>query len=163
MGWNEIAERFSGLDCSGAGVLSLEGIEALPALELLDMARNPGLGGLEHIADLPLRYLFLGEADIDQEGVEIIGSIVTLEELELAGNDLGNVSALSSLVNMRRLLLSGAGITAGVAQLSTLTNATTISLTGNPNSPCEDLASLQESLPNASISPVSPEVGRDCR
>ena len=158
------AEDFPMLDCSGFGILSLEGIQVLEGLITLDMERNEQITGIELIAQLPrLENLYLSGCNITNEKLVIISAITSLVDLELVDNNLGDVSVLSNLTKIRRLLMSSSGVTSGVSALGVLTNAEVITLLGNPDSSCEEIEILRSALPEATIRPTMPEVNVDCR
>ncbi len=160
----EFAENIRMLDCDRQGIRDLSGIEILTGLETLDLEANPQLGGLSALSGLSnLRNLYLGECDIDNEGLQVVAMLVGLRDLEMFGNNLGDISALANLVNVRRLLLSASGITDGVASLVTLENVISISLASNPDSPCGDLETLIAALPEVDIVPDPPEADKDCQ
>ncbi len=160
----DFAEDQLTLDCDRRGIESLEGIDVLSGLVTLDLQGNDGIAGLELLPNLPnLENLYLGEADITNDELQIIASITTLVDLELFGNNLGDIAALANLINIDRLLLAASGITGGADALIALPNVSTISLGGNPESPCSDLEQLIAAFPEQDIAPNPPLIDIDCR
>ena len=153
------------LDCgiSANDIESLAGIEILSGLGRLSLIGQRNIDDYGPIRDLPnLIELELCESRVENSDLEIISRLTNLEWLLLDATNLGDISLLRNLTNLRILSLTGAGVTTGVSSLVTLQNLEEASFAGNPNSPCADLEALRNALPNANIIPSTPIPGVSC-
>ncbi|MCG8418474.1 MAG: hypothetical protein MJE77_11080 [Proteobacteria bacterium] len=154
------------MHCYSWGVRSLDGIEALFALEVLILGGNPKLTTMDSVLSLPvLRWLDLSECQLGPESTGVLSKLRTPVHLNVSGNNLGDISAYSEATSLTGLVAAASNITRGVDALVTLTNATVLAFTGNPDSPCEDLEFLRANMPASTmISPLASDVrpGVDC-
>ena len=158
------AEEIQFMSCFGRGIKDLAGIEVLSGLELLVVSGNE-LDNIEPILDLKnLTWLELAGCGLEQDSVAILSRLEAPVSLFVGLNNLGDISLLGNATSLIELFAGSAGITAGVAELRTLVNATKLNLGGNPESPCSDLEALRASLPDADVTPSESDVrpGIDC-
>ncbi len=160
------ADEIEFIRCNFAGIVSLEGIEVFTGLEELDLTFNDGLTYIEPVLSLPsVTVIDLANCGLGPESTEVLSRLTAPVDLYIRGNNLGDISAYADATNLTALYASGSNISAGIAELATLTNATRLSLGANPQSPCEDLEILRSSLPEPDV--VFPRVedvmpGVDC-
>ncbi|MCG8422119.1 MAG: hypothetical protein MJE77_29705 [Proteobacteria bacterium] len=154
------------MHCFDMDVQSLDGIEALFALEVLILAENPELSTTSPVLSLPvLRWLDLSDCQLGPDVSAILSTLQTPVRLNISGNNVGDISAYAETTSLIGLVAVRSNITSGVRALVTLTNATTLALGGNPDSPCEDLEFLRAKTPASTlVSPPASEVrpGIDC-
>ena len=158
------AEEIVFMRCFDVGIRNLDGLEVLTGLEQLILSGNP-LENIEPVVLMDnLNWLDLGGCGLEQDSVEILSRLETPVRLFVGLNNLGDVSLLGRATSLTDLYANSTGITAGVAELSTLVNAGEVSVGGNPESPCSDLATLRAALPNARVTPTESDVrpGIDC-
>ena len=154
------------LHCVGWGIRSLDGIEALFALEVLILEANPELTTTSPVLSLPmLRWLDLADCQLGLESTAVLSKLQAPVHLNISRNNLGDISAYSEAISLIGLVASASNVTHGVDALVTLTNASILSFTGNPDSPCEDLEFLRANMPASTVvSPLASRVrpGFDC-
>jgi internalin A len=112
-------------ECDGAGIRSLHGIEAYPALRVLDLSRN-------RVSDLaPL------------------AALTDLQALALAGNAVADLTPLAGLPALRRLSLAQTTLgSAQTALLATLSDRLTrLDLSGATGLSPESVQQLKQALP----------------
>jgi internalin A len=120
---------------------SIENVSPLATLVLLEQ--------------LDLSYNSFGDVDP-------LAALVRLTDLQLHFNSIEDVSPLASLVKMQTLTLYNNAITTGVADLVTLTQATSIDLSTNNSMPCDELHTLIDAFTAGFVLPSTPEDGVDC-
>ncbi len=161
--WRDFAEDIEILRCSRDQIRDLAGIEALSGLLQVEIWFNPELDNIEPLTRLMnLDTLFLNESGMENEHLDVLAGITGLVKLELLWNDLGDITALSNLTNLQDLGLDSSGVTGGITALSSLDKAQLITLAGNPELNCADIAALQRALPNAEITPEDLVPGDNC-
>ena len=154
------------MHCIDMDIKNLHGIEALFALEVLILGGNPELSTPEPVVSLPsLRWLELWECQLGPKSTAVLATLQTPVRLNISRNNLGDISAYSKATSLIGLVAVESNITSGVATLVTLTNATVLAFSGNPESPCEDLDFLRANMPASTVvSPLASRVrpGVDC-
>ena len=139
LGAAELASLRS-LDARGAGVASLDGLQAAVNLEALDLGLNP-VADLRPLASLPrLRALNLDGAPADPWP---LASLPALERLSLRGAGLADAAPLAGLARLRSLDLAGSAV-ADVSALGGLARLAALRLDGSPVADLSPLASLPE-------------------
>ena len=139
LGAAELASLRS-LDARGAGVASLDGLQAAVNLEALDLGLNP-VADLRPLASLPrLRSLNLDGAPADPWP---LASLPALERLSLRGAGLADAAPLAGLARLRSLDLAGSAV-ADVSALGGLARLSALRLDGSPVADLSPLASLPE-------------------
>lgn len=139
--YKEEVEALGGLNVSGYGIDSLEGIEALTNLQTLWIENNnitdlTPLSGLTSLTKLSfernsvtnlealrnltnLKDLFMSQNRIVD--LEPIGGLINLESLQLDGNEIVSLEPIQELIKLIHLNISGNRIT-DISALSKLTN-----------------------------------------
>ena len=146
------ADEIEFIRCNFAGIVSLEGIEVFTGLEELDLTFNDGLTYIEPVLSLPsLTVLDVSECGLGPESTEVLSRITMPLDLYINGSNLGDISAYANAVNLTSMYAIASNITSGIAELTTLTNATRLAFNSNPQSPCEDLEILRDSLPDPDV------------
>ena len=139
LGAAELASLRS-LDARGAGVASLDGLQAAVNLEALDLGLNP-VADLRPLASLPrLRALNLDGAPADPWP---LASLPALERLSLRGAGLADAAPLAGLARLRSLDLAGSAV-ADVSALGGLARLAALRLDGSPVADLSPLAALPE-------------------
>ncbi len=160
------ADEIEIIRCNFSEIVSLEGIDVLSGLIELDLRESPQLTMIEPILSLPaLNWLDLANCDLGPDSTDVLSRLTAPVRLNVSGNDLGDISAYAEATSLTGLIAERSNITKGVAELVTLINATTLSLYGNPASPCADLEFLRANIPDGTavfplVSEVQPEI--DC-
>ena len=107
----ESLANLTSLDLAGnhIGAEVVQALKSLVNLTSLDLSFNrigdegaQALKGLVNLTSLDLAYGRIGD-----EGVQALKGLVNLTSLNLTGNDIGDVSPLASLRNLRSINLSG--------------------------------------------------------
>ena len=160
------ADEIELLRCTLSDIVSLEGIEVLSGLKEISLRENPRLATIEPVLSLSeLTRLDLANCGLGPDSTVALSRLLTPIRLNISGNDLGDISAYAKTTSLIELIAERSNITTGVAELVTLTNATIVSLYGNPASPCADLEFLRTNSPEQTMifpleSEVLPEI--DC-
>jgi Leucine-rich repeat (LRR) protein len=118
------ALRFRDLDNA-----SLQGLEEIPSLQLLDLE-------VTHVDDVrslagcrALRELRLAESLVTDVGIIGLERIATLEVLDLTGSQITSVTGLCHCTALRELILDGTSVTdASIAGLECIVTLTALSL-----------------------------------
>lgn len=154
------AATITDLECSGAGVSDLTGMEHFTGLEKLNLNDNniadvSPLGGLTGLETLYLDYNEITDASP-------LGSLTSLERLHVNRNNITDVTPLGNLTSLEFLRLSHNG-SSDVSPLANLTSLRQLSLSGNGITDVSPLAGLSFlntlSLGHNGISDVSPLAG----
>jgi Leucine-rich repeat (LRR) protein len=131
--------RFRDFDCE-----SLQGLEEIPSLELLDVQRA-GVNDVRSLAGCrALRELMLQGSLVSDVGVVGLERIATLETLHLGDcRHITSVTNLRHCTALRELILDGTCVTdAGIAGLECIVTLTTLSLV---NTKITSVSSLRHS------------------
>ncbi len=153
------ADQVELIRCNFLGVKTLEGIEVFTGLLQLDLAFNDGISNIEPVLSLPvLNRLGLSDCGLGPDSTEILSKLTTPIELFIDGNNLGDISVFSRTTNLTALHAAQSNITAGIAELTTLTNATTLDFRNNPQSPCDDLRTLHATFEPDVVLPFAEDV-----
>jgi Leucine-rich repeat (LRR) protein len=118
--------KFSDLDNA-----SLEGLEEIPSLELLDLEGRTAVDDVRSLAGCrALKELRLTSSPVTNLGIIGLERISTLEVLHLAGcRQITSVTSLRHCIVLRELILRGTRVTdAGIAGLECIVTLTTLSL-----------------------------------
>ncbi len=159
------AEELEVLGCNDTDIRDLSGIEVLSGLLQIELRFNTNIDDLSPLLMLPnLDTVDLGEAGIDNSDLATVARLEIVEYLRLSGNNLGDISLLSTMTNIRTLILDSAGVTAGVRSLVNLERMTRLSLMGNPGMQCSDIEFLHEEIRIIDIDPDLDNIapGVDC-
>ncbi|MGD8937737.1 MAG: leucine-rich repeat domain-containing protein [Gammaproteobacteria bacterium] len=163
-GWTT-AEQVSGVvNCSARAISDVSGIEHLTGVTALSLNEN-NLTDITAIGYLDkLRSLSLYRNNITS--VDALVNMTALRDLFISNNLISKVHPVGSLpqlqvVDLRnnRIGSSGSG---GVDQLTSLTNATLISVSGNPSISCIELQNLLDTLGASVIDMNSAIAGENC-
>ncbi len=160
-----LAEEIEVLRCDFFDIHDLSGIGVLSGLLQMELEFNVNLQDLSPLLTLArLDTLKLSASERTNSDLDVISQIDTLEHLRLSGNELGNISKLSGLSNLRYLYLTSAGVTAGMRSLAMLSRLRVLAVGGNSGSPCADIEFLNEELDIVDLVPdaVDFEPGTDC-
>lgn len=141
---------------SGA-VSDLAPLAELGALRNLDVSFNP-IASLTPLVGVPLTQLSIG--GVPPAGLQGLGELVTLEELQASLCDLSSSGPdLAQLVNLRRLN-AGAGHIGDLAPLAAMTHLEELLLAGTPVADLSPLAGLPEltnlTLDSTGVADIAP-------
>jgi Leucine-rich repeat (LRR) protein len=116
--------KFSDLDNA-----SLQGLEEIPSLELLDLECTD-IDDVRSLAGCrALKELRLGESPVTDVGIMGLERIATLEVLDLASSQITSVTSLRHCTALRELILVGTSVTdAGIAGLECIVTLTKLNL-----------------------------------
>ena len=127
------------LQANGAGISSLQGLEAAARLEHLELSGN-ALTSLAPLSGLrSLTYLDLSDNGLSD--VSELSGLVNLRTLLLGGNAVRDLSPLAGLTRLEALTLSGNGLE-DVSMLARLTRLEQLWLDGNGLSDISALSAL---------------------
>lgn len=137
------AATLTALTCNSAGILRIEGIEALTNVTLLELGSN-------QIEDFtPLSSMTqLTELSLGRTGIVDLSPLSTLTQLTtlyVGFNGLADVAPLADLTTLTFLELTGNSIV-DVAPLASLVNLTSLSLSANRIKDVSPLSALAERL-----------------
>jgi len=163
-GWTT-AEQIAGVvNCSARAVANVSGIEHLTGITKLSLNEN-NLADIHSIGYLRnLRSLSLYRNNI--QSVDALVNMTALSDLFISNNLITKVHSLGNLpqlqvVDLRnnRIGSSGSG---GVGLLTSLGDATLISLAGNPSMSCIELQNLLDALGSSVIDVNHTSAGENC-
>lgn len=137
-------------------IVDLDGIDRLPALDSLDVARNQ-VSDLSLVAGIPLIYLRLYENPIDDYSP--IAGMTSLIRLDMWDENLADISFVSGLTNLE-IIVAVRGKLTDLSPVANLTNLTILWVHTNEItdiSPVADLTNLEIlNLATNMISDISP-------
>jgi internalin A len=137
------------LDLRDNDIRDLSPISELSNLSWLCLWNND-VEDLSPLLNLQLTYLDLEENQVTN--IQTLGALPTLEELWLGGNQLESFTPLENLTNLRRLGLSGTGLSdANLAVISKLSELTELQLEDNEAFTAAGFDKLKAALPDCVI------------
>lgn len=137
----------------GNNLADLSQLSAFKTLFDLDLS-NSGISDISQLA--PMTNII--SLRLDNNSITDLSQFSTFTQLgylSLSNNGISDVTQLATLTKLITLWLVDNNITTGVASLVTLTNATSINLSGNVNIPCADLDTLVATLGSSVTVPAS--------
>lgn len=137
------------LDLRDNQISDLSPLSELQSLTWLCLLNNQ-VEDLSPLLNLQLTYLDLEENQVTN--IQTLGALPTLEELWLGGNSLESFSPLENLTNLRRLGLSGTGLSdADLDVITNLSELTELQLEDNEAFTATGLDTLKAALPDCVI------------
>jgi len=151
-------ENLVNLYLSNCKIKSLDGIESLTKLQMLDISNN-NLSNINAVRNLKkLVYLFCSR-NSKLTDLSPIKNLVNLETLDISNTGIANLSPLKNLKNLNFLYASNSNIT-NISVLSNLKNLAVLELSGNKISNVSPLKDLDKiislNLSNNNISDIMP-------
>lgn len=148
-GWHLVSQMVS-LTCPAElyNIETLDGIELLTALKLLDISGTSEQPGQLNNTDALATMTTLEQVSLNNQGLQSIpnlGNSSELKSLSLANNAISDAGPLQSFTNLENVNLSGNQIQA-LGPIPELTGLKGVNIAGNSNFDCDELAEHPELL-----------------